>query len=268
MWETYSGLIPAAGVGLGIAVAAGCLAYLLLGHLDEKRRDRVFSRVTANPVPLPRRQKTQEPRFSARTVYLSLGGAVLLGTFGWGTPNFPVLAAAGLMFGPIGEVIVGKLTAGKKRYTKLREVAVLYESIDLFARAGFTVRQSLQLSLPLVPNLRDVINKCLDRWPGGPLRAIQMLGEDIGLQDADVLTGVLMHAEQEGPERVAGIMEQEAVRLEGLRQSLAEARMASKPIYAAIYNFLPVMAALGMLVAPLAYRALESISSIHAGAGF
>ncbi|MHB1127554.1 MAG: hypothetical protein ACYC2T_11485 [Bacillota bacterium] len=190
---------------------------------------------------------------------------MLLGLFTVGSPLLPFALIAGGMLGFIGGKVYGWLSKGSEEFEKIKEVALLYESMELYNRAGFTVRQSLQMSLILVPKLQPHISKCLDRWPSGPLRALHQLGDDIGVKHADLLTGLLMQAEERGSKNVSGIMEQEAIRLEELRASLAESRIAAKPIYSAVYLFLPVSSVMGILLAPMAYRAIQMISSIKAG---
>lgn len=193
-----------------------------------------------------------------------VGGAAGGATIGTGPALWPVSALSGGMTGVGLYLAVKRVRSGQQRFARLKEVAILYESVDLFARAGFTVRQSLQMSIILTQQLRPVIEKAMDRWPSGPLRAIQQMGEDIAMPEADVLTGILMHAEEGGAQKISGIMEEEAGRLEKLRQCMAETRMAAKPLYATMYVFLPLIAALGILIAPVAYRAISMISGIKA----
>ncbi|MHB1126960.1 MAG: hypothetical protein ACYC2T_08385 [Bacillota bacterium] len=195
------------------------------------------------------------------------GGLVFFGLLSMGSSYMLFAAFVGAGIGMATHKALAYFKRSSQEFESIKEVALLYESIDLFLRAGFTVRESLQLSQVVVPRLRPHIHRCLDRWPSGPLRAIQQLGEDIGSKYADLMTGLLMQAEERGSEDVSGVMEQEAVRLEELRVSLAESKIAAKPIYSAVYLLMPVSAVLGILIAPLAYRAIAMISGVQSAGG-
>jgi len=253
-----------AGVGFGLA--AGAFVYLALSGLSS-RRAKLFAAVIQPKLSLPKERRWKAPanRISLPAVVAgALGFALLV----WDTPLMLPLMPVGGLVGLLGQKLLDRLGSGREHFTKLREVALLYESVDLFTRAGFTVRQALQMSLVMVPKLRRHVEKCLGRWPAGPIRALEQLGADIGIKEADILAGLLMHAEEAGVEKVSGVMEQEAVRLEEIRRTLAEVKIASKPIYLAVYVLLPVATALGMLVGPMAYRAINSINQIRAPGGF
>ena len=251
-------MVPAVAAGLGMAVAVWSLwRYFAPAARPPGREGALRAARRARKVK-------EQGLLTARALVAGIGAAAMFGSLFWESALWPFFAAAGLALGPVVEGALARLSAGKMRFKRLREVAVLYECIDLFSRAGFTVRQSMQLGLPLVPGIREEVMRCLDRWPAGPLRAIQMFGEEVNLPEAQVLTGVLMHAEDQGMEKAGGIMAEEAMRLEGLRKTLAEVRVASRPLYITVYNFLPVAAALGLLIAPLAYRAITMIGGMRA----
>lgn len=254
-------LAAVAGAGAGVAAAATLYPFFRRHRKRKAGQPAAAAPPGRDEGPAPRRREARPWAVLAA----ALGGIALLWMLFWGTP-YLAFSGIGAVFGPLLGLFLERVNAQRRRFVRLREVAVLYESVDLFARAGFTVRQALQMSVPLVPGLREEVMRCLDRWPAGPLRAIQRFGEEVGLEEAQVLTGVLMHAEELGPGRVSGIMAEEAARLEEIRRALAEIRVASRPVYLTVYNFLPVVAALGMLIAPLAWRAVTMISSMRAGA--
>lgn len=255
LWFTMAGV-----AGLGMTVAA--LLYMA-GDALSMRRLRRFQAHTEKGGG-KRKRNVNVPY---QEIFFGVAGMLVGGALAWGTKLLPIVLPMSGAAGLLAKEVIKRLGGSKRKFKKLKEVAILYESIDLFTRAGYTVRQSLQMSTMLVDVLRPTVEKCLDRWPAGPLRAIRMLGDDIGVPEADVLTGILMHAEEGGTEKIAGIMEQEALRLEDLRRSLAETRVAAKPIYSTIYVFMPVIAAMGMLITPLAYRAFNTIGGMRA-AGF
>ncbi|MHB1418674.1 MAG: hypothetical protein ACYCX4_03665 [Bacillota bacterium] len=252
-------------ISLGLGLAFGALLLFLV---------RVFPAVKNQALRfLPKRpeerriaQKERGITPSDKRLLTSMGGgALLLGLLTWGSSLLTIALVVGVILGFVGDKVVKWLSKGSEEFEKVKEVALLYESIELYTRAGFTVRQSMQMSQILVSHLQPHISKCLDRWPSGPLRALQQLGDDIGVKHADLLTGILMQAEERGTKNVNGIMEQEAIRLEELRSSLAESRIAAKPIYSAVYLFLPVSSVMGILLAPMAYHAIQMISGMKAG---
>lgn len=210
----------------------------------------------------------QKPKFNREDfrllIFIGLG-ACLFSVLFYKILILPISLFLGVAVGFVGYKCSVNLIKKSIEFQKIKEVSLLYECIDLFTKANFTVRQSLQMSQIIVPALAPEIRKCLDRWPFGPLKALEQLGTDIGLQQAELLSGLLMEVEEGGTKNISGAMEQEAVRLEEIRESLAESRIATKPIYSAVYLFLPVASVLGILIAPLAYRAIQMISGIHAG---
>lgn len=254
---------------LGLGAAAACLAASLARALPSAR---LAARLRSlRPASAPARPKKRErPRSPFRDLKVTgacLGGALGFGALAWGTPYLPIAAAFGSLAGFAAVLAARRLRQGGDRFLRLREAAVLYESVDLFGRAGFTVRQAMQMSLPLVGRLRPALERCVERWGQGSLRAIEEFGREIGVPEAEVLTAVLMHAEEVGTARLAGVMEEEATRIEELRRALAEVRVASRPVYATVYVFLPVATLLGMILGPLAYRAVQMIQSMRAPGG-
>lgn len=249
--------IAAAAAGTGLSAAG-----LVMLFFSFRRGGKSFE--------APERAKPQTTIKEAmserdRKALLGAGVGALVGvSLAWGTGFlFPaILLGAGLGF--LAPRLIDNFLNSSKEFKLTKEVALLYESVDLFLRAGFTVRQALGISRSLVPNLAGPLDKCLNRWPAGPLLALEHLGADIGLQQADMLVGLLMQAEEGGPEKVEGIMAQEAVRIEELRQALAEGRIAKKPIYSTVYLFLPVVAVIGIIMGPLAYRAIQMIMGLSA----
>ncbi|NLI74782.1 MAG: hypothetical protein GX369_08520 [Euryarchaeota archaeon] len=122
----------------------------------------------------------------------------------------------------------------------------------------------MQMSLPLVEKLRPALENCIFRWGNGPMRAIEQFGYDIDLSEADVLIAILMHIEEVGTDKVAGVIAEESSRIDELRETLAEMRVAGKPIYSAAYIVMPVGTLLGIIMGPIAYRAIQMISNMKA----
>lgn len=248
----------------GFGTAAVAVIYMLSGLLIKNRADK-FRAIEENMEDEKRPGILKRLFSNKQALFFMGGGAFLFALTTAGTQLMLPLMIMGAAAGFIGEKALTRVLKNRQQFIKTKEVSLLYECVDLFTKAGYTVKQSLQLSMVLVPNLRRHISDCIDRYPSGPLRALDQLGRDIGVSHADMLSGLLMQAEECGIENIKGIMEEEAARLEELRTSLAESRIAAKPIYSAVYLFLPVASVLGILIAPLAYKAISMIKSIHAG---
>jgi len=252
-------------ISVSMAISVGLLCYLMFDQI----LNRTIEKFKVKKIPLMKKKKKnkKDEQKDKITFGMMLGCASLLGIITIGSDIFMFSIPAGIGIGFIGSKIIIKTFYSKNKMVKLKEVSLLYESIDLFTHAGFTVRQALQISKTLLPNLKKPIDKCLNNWPSGSLKAIEEFGAEISedLPEADVLTGLLMQAEEGGIENITGIMEQEAIRLEDLRKAAAETKIAIEPIFSAIYMFLPVASVLGIIMAPLAYRAIEMLTNIRAG---
>lgn len=259
-------LITLTAMGVGLSATAVCMG-LLYSTSSARLAKRLKSLRPVKPKRTKKESKDWSPFRDTKTTLACLAGAVSFGALALGTPYLPIAMLLG-NFVAMGAVLGTRyLKSSSGRFLRLREAAVLYESIDLFGQAGFTVRQAMQLSLPLVTKLRPALGKCIDRWGSGALRAIEQLGNDIGIPEADVLIAVLMHAEEVGTAKLAGVMEEEASRIDELRQTLAEMCVAGKPLYATAYIFLPVATLLGIIMGPLAYRAILMISNMRSPGG-
>lgn len=213
--------------------------------------------------PPKKKIKIESRSINRKNLVLSFAGMIFGASIAWGTAYWPFAAAFFTATGLLIEPVTKKLYAKTHVFKKMREVAILYETVDLLTRANFTIRQSLQMALPLLNVIRPSVEKCIDRYNVGPERALSELGSAIGLKEADILVSALMTAESLGTEKMTGVLEEGANRLEDLRNALAEARVAGRPIYMTVYVFLPLTSLIGMAVAPLAYRAILMISNMR-----
>ena len=213
-----------------------------------------------------KKEKTPEEKYKDKVQLLfMLCGAVIFGIISIETAMFLQLIVIGSGLGFLSSKLYLHTHKITSRINKLKDIATLYESIDLFTKAGFNIRQSLQLSKILVPNIAEDIDKCINEWTTGPVQALSNFGERIStdLPEADVLTGILIQAEEGGIKNIQGIMEQEANRIGDLRKAAAESRIALGPIFSTIYLFLPAASFLGVIISPLAYYAIQMITDLR-----
>jgi len=149
-----------------------------------------------------------------------------------------------------------------RRMRKIREVAALYEAVDFFTAAGYTIPQAMRLGMVTAPTLRSCVEKCLARYSRDRVHALEGFARDVDLPEAALLAAVLSHAEEAGVDASRSALQEESRALEELRKSLAQIRVISKPLYFAVYRGLPFAAIGGVVVGPLAYRLIKTIQMI------
>lgn len=249
----------------GVAVAVVGPVYLVLGYLlglrDPLREG--LRRLHFERAKMATLKKRDEG-------YAGVGaGAAAGGLFGlllgFGVSQVFAVFALGCGLGAAFGWFVRRGAQDTQKLKKLRQVAALYEAVDFYTRAGYTIRQSLSLAVPLAPDLRDAVEKCLAAWPAGPVRALERLAQEIGLPEAALLASVLAHAEESGIGAGRAAIEEESRSLEALRQTLAELKVVSKPMYFAIYRALPLAAVGGIMTGPLVYRLLKVMGVFFSG---
>lgn len=189
---------------------------------------------------------------------------VLLGGFLGGAVFWLLISgkASGMLavVGGIGAGIAWFIQRNMKetlKMKKLREIAALYESIVFYTKAGYTIQQALRLGAVITPTIRPAVERCLAAWPSGPVRALERFAEEVDVPEAATLSTVLMHAEESGIGYGSGAIEEESRALESLRQTLAELKIVSKPLYYCIYRALPLAAISGIVVGPLVWRLIK-----------
>lgn len=196
-------LVLPAFFGGGIGLAAGALLLLILRLTPSARlKARLSGLVVARKPGITAKKK--EEGGGRRFIVPTLGGAVFSGLIAGRMPYMLAAVPVGAALGFLAGKLAVKLYRSRTHFQRLREAAVLYESIDLFTRAGFTPRQAMELSLPLLTLLRPAVERCIASWSGGALRAIEQLGNDINLKEADVLIAVLMQIVEGGGETHGG----------------------------------------------------------------
>jgi len=251
----------------GLAAAAGAVAYIATGTLLSAASGivpKTLPRILRSNMKKNRKQAVEG--VNAAFLLGSIAGGILGATFTWGSPAFFNTVGIGSTMGAIIGWFFYNNWKESKRLKLLREVAVLYESVEFYTRAGYTIQQSLKLGAVLAPSLRAQVERCLAAWPSGPARALENFAREVGLSEAAVLSSVLIHAEESGMAFGASAVQEESRNLEELRKNLVELKIASKPLYFAIYRALPMAAVGGVIVGPLVYklqRVLQMIVDVN-----
>ncbi len=143
----------------------------------------------------------------------------------------------------------------KTEENKLRaEVAILYEVVDFYTTAGYTLPQSLQLGSSILPRLNPIINKVLSEWPQGSFKALQIFSDNIELNEAIILVSILQYIDESGIEYGKTAIEEEARQLELVRKTSSQMEIINKPLYYSVYRILPVASLAGIVLGPLLNR--------------
>lgn len=233
----------------------------------------VFSHASLRAVApvLEQRKRILRPlnvsgKFAAKSAEDYKNGMVLLGglvagvIFGYLVSGFASARGTPLITGGLGTGAAWFLQKNIRetvKMRKLREIAALYESVVFYTKAGYTIQQSLRLGAVITPTIRPAVERCLAAWPSGPIRALEKFAEEVNIPEAATLSTVLMHAEESGMGYGSSAIEEESRALEALRQTLAELKIVSKPLYYCIYRALPLAAIAGMVVGPLVWRLIK-----------
>lgn len=259
----YVGL---AGFAAGLALVVGVIAYAAADIITG-----VASGIAPGNFPRFRRLNRAKNRKKANSGQGTMNTAFALGStagglmgalFAWGSPAFYNTVGIGSAVGALAGWFLHNNMKESKRLKLLREVAVLYESVEFYTRAGYTIQQALKLGAVLTPLLSSRVERCLAAWPSGPSRALETFARDVNLPEAAVLSSVLVHAEESGMAFGASAVQEESRSLEELRKNLVELKIASKPLYFAIYRALPMAAVGGVMVGPLAFKLIKMLQML------
>jgi len=188
-----------------------------------------------------------------------LGGMCFALMLAWGSSKLALACVVGAGAGAGITKFFQKNAEHTQRMKKLREIAVLSETIDFLTQVGYSIPQALKYGATITPVLRPHVERCIANWPTGPVSALNRFSREVNLPEAATLTSILTHAQESGPEYARAAIEEEARSLEMLRQTLSEISILSKPTYFAVYRAMPMIAILGILVGPLIYRLIRTL---------
>lgn len=204
-------------------------------------------------------KRRQETRDGIITLASMLGGSALGCLLAMGTGAVAITGAIGAFLGMGGSYLVRRSTSDMKKTKTMREVAVLYETINFFTRGEgdeqhFTIVQALRYAAVITPTIRPMVQRCINSWTWGPARALERFAKEVDLPEANILSSVLTHAAISGVSYSRAAIEEGSRDLEELRHSMAEIKIANKPMYYTIYRGLPLVAIGGILLGPLVYH--------------
>ena len=145
----------------------------------------------------------EEKQNSVITVVGALGGAAFGFLLTLGTGAVLIATVVGSALGIAVSWFIRYSSNEAKKTKTMRELVVLYELIDFFTQGEgdyqhFTIQQALRYGAVITPTIRPVIQRCIDAWPSGPIRALEKFAKEVNLPEASILSSVLIHAEKVG----------------------------------------------------------------------
>jgi len=192
-------------------------------------------------------------------------GALAGGSFGWlvtwdSPSQFVMLFFALIGFGLA--FFIKRNVEESDHIQKLSEIVMIYETVSFFTKAGYSTQQSLQMSLPVTSVLAPALKRCLAAWPHGPARALEAFAQEAEVEEAELLSSVLLYIEEAGIQFGEAAAQEEARNLDALRESLSELAIVSKPLYYSVYRVLPLAAIGGVIIGPLLYKIITIMSDV------
>ncbi len=264
-----------AAFALGIGAVVFAVVYALFSYLqigNYFNRSMVSSRLKSLRLHSGGAKSTKsdkENKESNITLAGALGGAAFGVLLTLGTGAILIAGIVGSVLGTAVSWFVRYSAREARKTEMMRELAVLYEIIDFFTQGEgefqhFTIQQALRYGAVITPTIRPVIQRCIDAWPSGPVRALEAFAKEVNLSEASILTSVLIHAEKSGMKYARSAMSEGSRDLEDLRQTLVEIKIGSKPMYYMIYRMLPLAGLCGIVVGALFFHLLTMLSQFFA----
>lgn len=167
-------------------------------------------------------------------------GYVIPGIFGG--------AAAGVMAAQAVKPVVKHVHAQRH----LRDWALLLRGTVLFMLRGIPLHQAMDAARPMAPSISEVIRRALGIWTGStPDRAFEQLARDLPYTAVRLTLGLLRQAATLRAGESADFIRQQAEQITQAQHMANMERAAMLPNWYAIYQFLPVVAFLAVLLLSL-----------------
>lgn len=160
----------------------------------------------------------------------------------------------GLLLGVMLLKFLTNLKAKAARTKKLKEISILFEAIELYTNAGYTVYQALKSASVLTHIIRPSIEKCLQYWSSSPRKALEMLQSELNLPESEILILLLVHMEIVGAKEMHGVLKSEATNINHSEIMKKQISISNRPLILMVYRILPLVSILGITVGSLLYR--------------
>lgn len=168
----------------------------------------------------------------------------------------------GLVIGLLAVGFVERIRKNMLKTKKLKEVVTLFEGIEMYSKAGYSLIQSLKASKMLTNTITPSIDKCLSYWNVGPQKALEILKEELNLEETDSLILLMMHLESAGTKNLQGILQKEAHNIGRFQKMKTEIKIAHRPLILLVYKVLPIASFIGIVIGTLLFRMLYTFKHI------
>lgn len=248
---------------LGIAVVIGAVVWMFISTLAYSHLEKKLNLIGVKKV-----NPDDKPLFDSKAKISGAVSAAFLVSLTWSTTFVYAAPMLGMLFGLVISKVNTNFMKRSENMQCMKETLKLYDLVEFYVQAKYTIPQALTLAKELTPTIRPAVEKCLNSWSFSPQRAILQMGKEINIKECDILISVMNQAVALGPQRLTGVIGDEAGKLEDLRQGKIEAGINVKPLYQAAYLILPGIGFIGMLLFPLVYRVVMNMQQLNAGGGF
>lgn len=186
--------------------------------------------------------------------YLIMISAVLVVTASNNLKSAPKYLGYGLILGLIIVLLFQKVKKDNLHTKKVEEFAIVFEAIELYMRAGYSMYQAIRTSRLLVKEIRPSIDMCLTYWGAGPKNALSKFQEDLNLPEAETLILLLINLESTGSKEMRSAIGGEVFSIESIERMKTNIKTSNKPLVLMVYRMLPLGSVLGIVVGSLIYR--------------
>ncbi|RJX22186.1 MAG: hypothetical protein C4575_01930 [Desulforudis sp.] len=240
-------------VASGIGIGAAAVMWMFVNPLVQRYPKPAVFKAASFQFTHPRQWDDSD----RASVIAGLIGTIFALLTTWGTGNE---ATAVCVFGvgmAVGAKLLFRWRVNGIRSARKRDIIILFETVELYMRAGMPLHHALAVAKVLTPSLRKDITYALGYWPSGPAKALEILRERIDLSEGDILASLLMQIDQVGIEHLEGVVRREGKRLEQMRTAADRARINARPLFIVMYRALPLMACLGMVAGTFFMYAMQ-----------
>jgi len=256
-------LLPKIGISAGLALSIGAYLWMMIRYF-QKRRNRFGSsgikRALNNNRRIGHIARFARLKFKflldlskKQKIIIAVTTALFVSTSrSLGVVHINLVLGA--MLGLIGVKAVEKAILEIGKTQRLKETAILFEAIELYTRAGYSLVQALKASKMLTKSIRPSIDKALAHWGQSPQKALTILKEELQSEDAESIVMLLMHMEKNGSKNLNGIIRREANNIERIQRMRTEAKVSKRPLILVVYKVLPLFSVLCIVVGSLLYR--------------
>ncbi|WP_459195613.1 hypothetical protein [Wukongibacter baidiensis] len=166
----------------------------------------------------------------------------------------PKNLVVGIVIGLIIAKLVSKIKKEVVKAKKLNDIAVLFEAIDMYTKAGYSLIQALRSAKLLTKVITPTLDKTIALWARGPQRALEHLKNELNLEESETLVLLMMHLEKTGVKQLDGVLKREARNIERLQRMKSEISISKRPLILTVYRILPLTAIFGIVIGSLIYR--------------